>query len=148
MRTSQEKSDKAIEKLMLKEGGGKITMPQSVKSSTTSPTTAHQMVKQEKYASPTKRKLSPLKSDDSPVKRAKIHDNGVEGSSLSDVFQGRKIFISSKIPEHLILKRYCVAFGGEIISDKKLADLLVLQNKSEHEKCVTKEWIIRKICNQ
>ena len=146
MSTSQEKADKAIEKLMLKEGGGKITMPKSVESSPIAvPKKIESPVDETKQRAPNKRKQTSIKPDNSGVKRTKTCDYQSGESVLKDVFYGAKLFISSKIPENEVLKRYCVAFGGEVHSDKKSADIIVLEKECARDKCVTKDWIIREI---
>jgi DNA ligase-3 len=157
MRTSQEKADQAIQQLMIKEGGGKLTVPKSVEAP-----------KQTKLTQ--KRPASSIASseNDSPKKKTRLDSKGNTNTSLSvssfqtntttsrnsfsldslpNVFKGDKIFVSSKISEKDVLSRYVVAYGGDLVDDKKLADVIVL-NKAISDKLgriVTKQLIIDKI---
>ena len=157
MRTSQEKADQAIQKLMIKEGGGKLSVPKSVESSKSAKTALKRPASSSDEGSPRKkpreerpRNKQKLKNNVSSSVSNSLHATNSSQShfgSLPNVFKGDKIFISSKIAEKELLSRYVVAYGGNLVDDKKLADVIVL-SKSIPDKLgriVTKQWIIDKI---
>ena len=155
MRTSQEKADQAIQKLMIKEGGGKLSVPKSVESSKSAKSAQKRPASPSDEDSPRKKtkeekpkNKQKLKSNVSSSVSDSLHaTNSSHFGSLPNVFKGDKIFISSKIAEKELLSRYVVAYGGNLVDDKSLADVIVL-SKSIPDKLgriVTKQWIIDKI---
>ena len=152
MRTSQEKADEAIQQLMIKEGGGKLAVPKSVSPQ-----------KQTKLTQKRSTPVTTSSDEGSPRKKSKQESSASSSSlhatssnsrtssssfgSLPNVFKGDKIFVSSKIAEKEVLSRYVVAYGGELVDSKKLADVIVLSKVIPDRlgRIVTKQWIIDKI---
>lgn len=163
MRTSQEKADEAIEKLMIKEGGGKLSMPSSSKAKpsvngssgsadkrsrdVTSLDTSNPTKKRKQSHDPTPQSHDPTPLSHDPTLQS--HDPTPQSGTLSNVLQDKKVYISSKIPEKSVLDRYCVGYGGELVTDKKLADIIVLNKDIDlmcgSVKVVSKDWFISRI---
>lgn len=158
MRTSQEKADEAIQKLMIKEGGGKLTVPKSVEVKQSKMEQPKMEEKKRKEASGKQSGPEEKSNEESPRKKRKLNNGNNDSiepiktrddniSPLRDVFKGDRIFISSRIPERDVLSRYVTAYGGDIVQDKILADVIVLSKKVADQlgRIVTKQWIIDKI---
>ena len=150
MRTSQEKADMAIQQLMIKEG--QLSVPKLVESPKETRVTRKRgalVATSFKEESP-KKKLKP----ESNANISSLHENSSHSKcsaskfgSLRNIFKGDKIFVSTQIAEKEVLSRYVVAYGGEVVTDKEIADVIVLCKVIPDKlgRIVTKQWIVNKI---
>ena len=127
--TSREKADEAIQKLMLREGGGKT---EDMDYSTDK----------------RKRKADNQTSVKSPSKKFKSDDNdrNLRSKHLEDVFTDMTFYISKKIANKEILTRYVIAYGGAVSLDKFSADIVVLSTPKKHikdGKNRSEEWLLQ-----
>ncbi|XP_063690820.1 DNA ligase 3-like [Bolinopsis microptera] len=150
MRTSQDKADMAIQQLMIKEG--KLSVPKLLESPKETRVTQKRgalVATSFKEESP-KKKLKP----GSNANISSLHENSSHSKCssskfgpLPNIFKGDKIFVSSKIAAKEVLSRYVVAYGGEAVTNKELADVIVLSKVIPDKlgRIVTKQWIVNKI---
>eukprot|EP00116_Pleurobrachia_bachei_P001753 sb/3462015/ len=147
VKTSQEKADSAIQKLMLKEGGGKLSTPKSVGKREAGDDgeggSSSKRVKtvdsgKKKVAGNTsellesgKRKADTNQPSDSGKRKAGIPEPSQSeiqkpSTTLQDVFKGELFYVSSKISESAVLERYIIAYGGEVVKDRSVASKVVV----------------------
>ena len=164
VRTSQEKADGAIQKLMLKEGGGKLSTPKSVKreadddgeggSSSKRVKTGDSGKNKEtsntsELSQSGKRKAETTQPSESGKRKVTIPNSSESetqkpSTTLQDVFKGEQFYVSSKISESAVLERYIIAYGGEVVKERSVASKVVVTG-GEGGKRVTKEWVSERI---
>lgn len=62
---------------------------------------------------------------------------------LNDIFGGKSIHVSTEHGDYVKLKRYVIAYGGEMESGEDDAEIVVVEkrNDSDSTNSVTSQWI-------
>ena len=137
---------------MIKEGGGKLTTPQSQTKVKKEEPSSSKTIKREAESSPkpvksetvTPQKLEPI----TPQKRS----NGSTSSSskrvktdLSDIFTSYKIYISPKVENCALLQRYVIGYNGEVCERGEAGVVVSVKRKAGVKEQVRAEWLLESV---